>query len=76
MGSGYSLSVAQVVDVIQKVLGTQKQVLCSHEDRLQEIPDVVADTTKIKHDLNWLPRYTLPQGIEEIVKHREVKAHG
>ena len=50
VGSGYSLSIKQALDVIFKVSKIQKQVVSKNERRKNEVMDVVADISKIKKE--------------------------
>lgn len=68
IGSGTSLSVAEIVDVIQSVANTQKRVVSDDEDRTNELDDVVADIGKASRELGWFPRVAFQQGIEKILQ--------
>lgn len=67
-GSGKSLSVEEIIEIIQKVAGTNKQVQSEKKERENEIADVVADISKAKKELNWRPKFSFKQGIAEILK--------
>ena len=67
-GSGKSLSVEEIIEIIQKVAGTNKQVQSEKKERGNEIADVVADISKAKKELNWRPKFSFKQGIAEILK--------
>jgi nucleoside-diphosphate-sugar epimerase len=66
IGSGSSLSVAEIVDAIQSVAGTSLPVISENMPRKNEIPDVYADISKAQHSLLWKPNYTFEQGIAAI----------
>ena len=66
IGSGASLSVQEVIDVIQEIAGTQKNIVCDNKARVNELVDVVADITKAKNELGWHPDYSFRAGIETI----------
>jgi GDP-4-dehydro-6-deoxy-D-mannose reductase len=68
VGSGYSLSVGQIVDKIQVVTGTRLSVVSDMEERRQEIPDVVADISLAQQVLGWRPQLSFEAGIEQIFK--------
>lgn len=72
VGSGYSLSVQEVIDVIQDVAGTQKEIICNVTTRANELMDVVADISKAKNELGWYPEYSFRSGIENII-HAEIQ---
>ena len=66
IGSGVSLSVREVVDAIQKVAQTNKNVFSEKNVRSNELMNVVADISKAHKELNWRPQYTFREGIERI----------
>lgn len=72
VGSGYSLSVKEVIDIIQEVAGTRKEIICDKVARANELMDVVADISKAANELGWQPEYSFRAGIEEII-YAEVK---
>jgi GDP-4-dehydro-6-deoxy-D-mannose reductase len=63
IGSGMSYSVGELIDVIQKVAGTEIPVYSKQVTRKQEISDVYADIDKAKDLLDWMPLYNLADGI-------------
>lgn len=67
IGSGASLSVREVIAVIQSVAGTQLQVISDDEIRPNEIDDVYADTKRARALLHWSPRLTFQQGIAKMI---------
>lgn len=68
VGSGQSLSVAEIVDKIQVVAGTRLPVASDSEERRQEIPDVVADIALAQQVLGWRPQLSFEAGIAQILK--------
>ena len=66
IGSGCSISVRDVIRVIQKICGTALPVKSRLEARSQEIPDVVADIALAHKVLGWKPRISFNEGIEKI----------
>lgn len=68
VGSGYSLSVAEIVEKIQSLAGTQLAVVSDSVQRRQEIPDVVADISLAQQVLGWRPQWSFEHGIEQILK--------
>lgn len=72
VGSGYSLSVKEVIGIIQEVAGTCKEIICDKVARANELMDVVADISKAANELGWQPEYSFRAGIEDII-HAEVK---
>ena len=67
IGSGYSVSVGQVIDIVQQIRGTTKEVISEKNVRRNEINDVVADISKANRELNWYPKYSIYHGLEEMI---------
>lgn len=67
-GSGNSLSVKEVIDVIQDVAGTHKEIISDNVVRTNELMDVVADISKAGKELGWHPEYSFRAGIENIIR--------
>jgi nucleoside-diphosphate-sugar epimerase len=68
IGSGESLSVAEVIDIIQKIFKTDKKVISENVQRKNEIAETIANIDKAKQKLGWNPKYTFYNGINEIYK--------
>ena len=68
IGSGYSLSVREIIDTIQSVMKTAKPVESEENVRKNEIPDVAADITKAAKELGWVPRTSFLEGIFKMLK--------
>lgn len=67
-GSSSSLSVKNIIDIIQTIAQTDKEIRSEEQERPNEILDVVADISKAKQELNWEPKYSFEDGIREILK--------
>lgn len=67
-GSGVSLSVKEIIGIIFKASGMEKPVVSKHKRRKNEVMDVVADISKIKKELGWMPETTFHKGIEIILE--------
>ena len=63
IGSGVSVSVRDVVDIIQDIAHTNKRIVCDDFIRQNEIMDVVAEITRAKYDLGWRPETSFRAGI-------------
>jgi len=75
IGSGTSLSVKEVIDVVQDIAGTNKEIVADSQVRTNELMDVIADISKAKALLGWQPKYLFYQGIEKIIRYEQrVKA--
>ena len=70
IGSGYSFSVADVIEEIKKQSGINKKVISLNEKRANEIPDTVADIKLAAEKLGWKPKVSFEEGIREIIKTR------
>ncbi len=73
IGSGVSLSVQEVIDAIQDIADTQKEVVCDNAIRANELMDVVADITKAGKELGWRPETSFCAGIENIIRSEREK---
>lgn len=67
VGTGVSHSVGDVINLIQKLKGTNLCILSANERRLEEIMDTQADITRAIKILKWSPTWTLEQGISEML---------
>ncbi len=68
VGSGVSYSVGEVIDLVQRILGSDKPVECKNEVRRNELNDVVADISHAEEILGWRPAHTLEQGLREMIE--------
>jgi len=66
IASGTSHSVAEVIDEIQKVKGTNFKVKSTEEIRSDEIMDTKANIKKAKTLLNWIPQWSFEKAIKDI----------
>lgn len=73
IGSGISLSVQEVIDIIQDIAGTQKKIVCDNVVRTNELMDVVADISKAGNELGWHPGFSFHEGIENIIRSEREK---
>lgn len=67
IGSGYSLSVQEIADIILRKTKSKKKIISLHESRPNEIPDVVADISKICQETGWKPSTSFERGIEHVL---------
>jgi len=67
IGSGYSLSVREIIEIIQRVMGTNKPIKSEKEIRKNEIADVVADIQYANVKMKWKPNYSFEEGITKIL---------
>jgi GDP-4-dehydro-6-deoxy-D-mannose reductase len=66
IGSGKSHSVAEVIQTIQEVWGTNLQVRTDGVRRKDEVMDTVAAIARAEEQLGWKPRFSLRQGLEDL----------
>jgi nucleoside-diphosphate-sugar epimerase len=66
IGSGHSTSVREVVELIQRVCGTNLPVSARALERYQEISNVVADVMLAEKLIGWKPRISLDEGLRKI----------
>jgi len=50
------------------ILNSKKVFISRGIRRKNEIDDVVADISKIKKELNWAPRYSLRDGLKDMIE--------
>lgn len=72
IGSGVSLTVGEIIEIMQRVCGTSLPVVSSCVTRRNEIPDVRADITRAKAVLGWAPQWDFQAGIGAILKELRV----
>lgn len=63
IGSGESYSVAEIVDMVQAIAGTHLDVIDEGIDRPNEIPDVRANISRAREQLDWKPSCSFAEGI-------------
>ena len=68
IGAGVSYSVAELIDIIQRIKGTSLIVQANGERRAGEIMDTIADIRKAKDMLGWAPKYSLRSGLEKMLE--------
>lgn len=67
VGSGYSVSVQEIIETILKVSGITKPYLDKKMERKNEVWDVYVSVAKAKAELGWEPKTTFADGIEKII---------
>lgn len=67
-GSGESVSIRDIVDVLNQVVATPKELRSRGEYRAQEIMDVVADIRKARTELGWQPVISLRAGLAHLTE--------
>lgn len=72
-GTGRSVSVRELIDEIQSAAGTSLPVVSENTVRSNEISDTVADISRARTILGWLPSFSLRDGISRILKLENTK---
>jgi GDP-4-dehydro-6-deoxy-D-mannose reductase len=67
LGSGQSNSVAELIAAVQLAAGTSLPVVVDDTPRQNEILDVVADCSRAREVLGWLPRTSIEDGMRLMV---------
>lgn len=72
VGSGKSYSVKEIIDTVLNILDTNLKIESQNLRRENEVMDCVADIKKLTNQLDWLPNYSLIDGLKDYIK-REIK---
>ena len=77
LGTGTSVSIGELVEICQKVVGTQAEVT-TDEQRVRppdsEVEVLLSDPRQAEHRLGWRPRVSLEEGLTRTV--RWLESHG
>lgn len=68
IASGTSHSVSDVIDIAQRLAGHQVPVHSEEIRRPNEIMETLGDISKAKRLLKWSPRWTLEDGVAELLR--------
>jgi nucleoside-diphosphate-sugar epimerase len=68
VGSGYSLSVREIIEAVIRTAGNSVGWSCTGEVRPNEITDTVADCRVIYRDLGWRASKTLAESLPDMMK--------
>lgn len=70
-GSNYEISIGDTVKKIIKIIGKDIKIICD-ENRIRpensEVNRLWSDNTKIKELTDWIPKYSLDEGLKETVE--------
>jgi nucleoside-diphosphate-sugar epimerase len=69
LGSGYSRSVSEIVELVFQYSGITKEVRARGNNRPNEIFDLYADFSKLKNQFHWVPKTSFESGIKKCVDH-------
>ncbi len=67
IGTGVSYSVEELINTIQNIMGSSLKVKAAGETRKGEIIDTQADIKKAFSVFDWTPRYSLNDGLKEMI---------
>lgn len=67
IGSGRSISVEEVIELVSNAACIRKPVVSADVQRPEEIMDVVADISRATAELGWQPSTSMPDGIAAVV---------
>lgn len=67
VGAGSSLSVREIIDIIQTVAGTDLPVISTGEIRRNEIDDVRADISRVCARFGWSPSISFERGVTHLL---------
>lgn len=67
IGSGYSVSVDEIIQTALKCAGLDKPVQSQNVERKNEIWDVYVDIERIKKRFNWAPKISFREGISRCI---------
>jgi len=73
-GSGRSVSISDLVAILNRITGCDKPLLSEGHERPAEIMDVVADISRAAERLRWRPAVSLEQGLAGMVRAASNKA--
>jgi nucleoside-diphosphate-sugar epimerase len=67
IGSGFSVSVKDIINLIEEIIRKPLQSEERNIVRNNELMDVVADISRASASLNWKPKLTLREGLTQIL---------
>tara|TARA_Y100000746_G_scaffold169840_1_gene147153 strand:- start:354 stop:1220 length:867 start_codon:yes stop_codon:yes gene_type:complete len=67
IGSGFSFSVKNIIELIEEIIGRSLQIEERNIIRNNELMDVVADISKASDSFSWKPKLTLKEGLKRIL---------
>jgi nucleoside-diphosphate-sugar epimerase len=67
IGSGYSVSVKDIIELVMEITGIRKRVVVENEIRKNEIQNIVADIKKFTDSTGWKPSTEFKTGIGKTV---------
>ena len=68
VGTGVSHSVSELVRLVLRQAGVEKMIRSQAASRTNEVADVRADISALRHDVGWRPEITLEAGIALMIE--------
>jgi nucleoside-diphosphate-sugar epimerase len=68
VGSGYSLSVEEIIKLVIEITGIRKPYFSKNTERPNEIFDLYADITKISNAFGWKPETSFRDGVSGCIR--------
>lgn len=68
VGSGESHSNLEVAQIINKITRSKLEIINKSKPRTNDIIDCTVDISRLKSTFSWKPRYSLVDGLSEILK--------
>jgi nucleoside-diphosphate-sugar epimerase len=65
VGYGASISVEDIINNTGSILNKNIEIISENIERQNEIPNVIADITKVKDEFNWTPFVTIKDGLSK-----------
>ena len=66
LGSGFEISIGDVASLIASIMRYDGDIVCDNSrlrPQASEVGRLLADNTKAKEKLNWIPRYAGVEGL-------------
>jgi NAD dependent epimerase/dehydratase len=77
-GSGQMYSIAEAIEIIQKIVGTDKPVTqesVRNRPEKSEVMTLIADSTKLKEHSNWQPKINFETGLQQTIEWWRERIH-
>mgnify|MGYP003327091171 CR=1 FL=1 len=68
VGTGISTSVKEIGAIVSELLGHSEFNFITQPRREGDVVNSIADTSETEFDLNWKPRFSIRQGLEQLVE--------
>lgn len=65
VGSGFSFSVKDIIEIIEKIRGKEIDYMCLNQKRKSEIPDTRSNCTLLINDFHWSPKFCLKDYLKK-----------